>query len=355
MKRIFSGLVVALLLFSLNPSFSQFDDRPPTLGLELTSFEPFQYKDEEGYTVIVGELKNTRDFPVTGVKIWAGFYDDVNLQPIESTIGTTILEVIPANSNAHYMIKSPSPNSSITNVSVNLLGFNSAVAKHQALIVESVTTEITDRFVFSGTLENTAGSDSENINIHLIFYDAFAPPRIVGIFTTEIEEMITAGSSITFDFDEKKPRQAVGFKIFAESNNFSSNSVDNKIVPQEFISKLITINDVSIYDKQGNRLSDVTVNSPIKIQSNISLQFTDSQLAPEQSYVYYTQIKQSGVKPFVEYIGTFEGTFNDERSQNPNLEWIPEKKGIYFIETFVWDTKGIPLASSGPIILVLVT
>ena len=354
MKKTFFALFLTISLFSMNPAFSQFDDRPPTLGIELTSFEPFQYKDAEGYTIIVGELKNTREFAVTGVKIWAGFYDDVNLQPIDSTIGTTILEVIPANSESYYMIKSPNPNAAITNVSVNLLGFNSAVEKHQALKIEPVSTEITDRFVFSGTIENTAGTDSENTSIHLVFYDAFVPPRIIGIYSTQLDQVLSA-SSVSFDFDEKRIKQAVGFKVFAESNNFSSNLVDNKIVPQEFISKLITINDVSIYDQQGNRLSDVTVNSPIKIQSNISLQFTTSQFAQEQPYVYYAQVKQSGDKPFVEFLGIFENSFTEEGSQNPNLEWTPEKKGLYFIETFVWDPKGIPLASTGPVILVLVT
>jgi len=28
---------------------------------------------------------------------------------------------------------------------------------------------------------------------------------------------------------------------------------------------------------------------------------------------------------------------------------------LYFIETFVWDPKGIPLASQGPIMIMLVT
>ena len=353
MKKTIVGLLIVVFLFPLGQGFSQFDDRPPTLGLEITNFSPFFYKDSEGYTIIIGEIKNTRNFPVTEVKVWGGFYDDLSLQPIESSIGTTILEVIPPNSAVPYTIKSATPNPSITNISVNVLGFNSGIEKHQGIVARSISTEVTDKIRYSGELTNTGGVIAENPRIHMVFYDAFIPPRLVGISSQVLEDGIPPNSSISFEFEERMTTSAAGFWIVAESDNLSSNVVDNKITPPEFISKLVTINDVTINDADGNRLTDVTQNSPIFIQSKLSLQ-SSSGPTQDQPYVYYAQVKESGEKAYVEFIGTFEDTFDGEGVGTTTVEWVPEKKGLFFIETFVWDPNAIPLASKGPVILVLV-
>jgi len=39
----------------------------------------------------------------------------------------------------------------------------------------------------------------------------------------------------------------------------------------------------------------------------------------------------------------------------PSVEWTPQNTGLYFVETFVWDPNAVPLASKGPIALILVT
>jgi hypothetical protein len=329
-------------------------DTESNVGIGLEGFREYNYKDESGHTIIIGEVENTKNFPVTGIKIWAGFYDDVNLQPLESKTGTTLLQVIPPNSKSVYVIKSPSPNAAITNVSVNLLGFNSAGAKLQGLEIISGDLQIGDRVTFSGSITNTGDNDSENTKVHLVFYDAFEPPRLIRVASIENLTTITSESTVDFEFDELLPSQAVGFQVFAESTNLQSNTLDIEITPPELITKLISINDISIKDNQGNSLSDVRVNEPINIQSNIWIQIVSEQESYDQPYVYYTQVKQSGEKAFVEYIGTFEGKFEDPESQNPTVQWIPEKKGLFFIETFVWDPNAVPLASKGPIILVLV-
>ena len=117
---------------------------------------------------------------------------------------------------------------------------------------------------------------------------------------------------------------------------------------------LVTINDISITDTEGNFLSDVFVDSTVNVQSTIWLQYSEDQEIPEQPYVYYVQIKQSGEQAFVEFIGKTENSFLSPAQHIPQVEWTPENKGLYFIETFVWDPAGVPLASKGPISLVLV-
>ena len=351
------GILVAILMISLFPisnSFSQTSDTDPTLGIGLTSFTPYHYKADDGKTIIIGEVENTKNFPVTGVKIWAGFFDDVNLSPLESTVGTTLLEVIPPKGTSPYVIVSPSSNSAITNVSVNLLGFNSAGAKVQQLSLDSGSLTISDKISYSSTITNNGGIPTDDTRIHLLMYDAFEPARFLRISTVELSEPIPAGGTVEFSIEEEYLPQAVGFKVMAESGNSLSNVIDVEITPPELIAKKISINDITINDPEGNRLSDAQVGTPMIIQSDLWIQIASEGETYDQDYVYYAQVKQSGDKAFVEYIGTFEGTFEGPASQNPSIEWIPEKSGLYFIETFVWDPSGIPLASKGPVILVLV-
>ena len=351
------SILVAILIVSLFPmstSFSQTSDTNPTLGISLTSFTPYHYKADDGRTVIIGEVENTKNFPITAVKIWAGFFDDVNLSPLESTVGSTLLEVIPPKGKSPYIIYSPSSNSAITNVSVNLLGFNSAGAKITQLAIADGSLQISDKISYSSTITNNGGIPAEDTRVHLMMYDAFEPPRLIRISTVELSQPIAAGAAVEFSFEEERIPQAVGFTVLAESGNSLSNVIDVEITPPELIAKKISINDIAINDSEGNRLSGAEVGSPIFIQSNLWIQIASESESYDQDYVYYAQVKQSGDKAFVEYIGTFDGNFDGPGSQNPIVEWTPEKSGLYFIETFVWDPKGIPLASKGPVILVLV-
>ena len=83
------GILVAILvigLFPISSAFSQTTNTDPTLGIELTSFTPYHYTDENGHTIIIGEIQNNKNFPISGVKIWGGFFDGINLSP-ESAVG----------------------------------------------------------------------------------------------------------------------------------------------------------------------------------------------------------------------------------------------------------------------------
>ena len=356
MKKTLLALFLIFTLFPISTSFSQErTDTGTTLGVVLTSFSPYIYKQEDGITVILGEVENLKDFPVTGVKIRAGFFDDISEQPIESTVGTTILDVIPGNSKSPYMIKSPTSNSAITTASINLIGFNSASPKQESLSIKEDSFKVGNQVTFSGSITNNGELTSDDTKVHLVFFDPFTPPRILGISSITIDEGIPAGSSANFDFNTKYDSRAVRVNVFAESNNYLANVLDLPISAPGILTKLVTINDISITDTEGNRLPDVPVDSTINIQSRIWIQYSADQASPEQPYIYYTQIKQSGEKAFVEFIGKAEGTFETGGTKIPSVEWTPQNTGLYFVETFVWDPIGVPLASKGPIALILVT
>jgi len=359
-------VIVLFLIFSLIPisaSYSQeFVDKEPTLGIVLTSFSPFNYKAEDGSTIILGEIENTKNFPVSGIKIWAGFYDDISKNPLESTIGTSILEVIPPFGKSPYMIKSPSSNSAITSVSVNLLGFNSSPEKKSELSLVLDTLEIVDNLSLSGKLSNNGDLNATDTKIHLISYDVFVPPRVLAIATIDLEKELESGGTYDFEFAAPHDSRASSFKIVAESVNYSTGLMDVSDTTIDVLTKLVSISDIGIIDSEGNRMSDVTTGTPVNIQSTVWIQYSSESDSPAQPYVYWVQIKKSEVdkdddgktKSFVHFIGKAEGIFTNSGKQIPIVEWTPENEGLYFVETFVWDPVSLPLASKGPISLILV-
>jgi hypothetical protein len=361
MKKPLLVLFLAFALLPISSSFSQeFVDNKPTLGIVLTSFSPFNYKDIDGKTVILGEVENTKNFPVSGIKIWAGFYDNFSKNPLETTIGTTIMEVIPPFGKSPYMIISETSNSAITSVSVNLLGFNSSPEKQKKLDLQLDTLELSEKLSLSGTITNNGKLNSTNTKIQLISYDSFTPPRVLGISSVDLENSILPGGSDTFEFDVKRDSRAKAFKILGESQDYTTGILEISDTSLEILNKLITISDTTVTDNEGSRLSSTSVGSPIKIQSQLDFQDLSLEESDVEQYVYWIQIKKSlkigeETKSFVEFIGKAEGAIDSEGIEIPSVGWIPENNGLYFVETFVWDPNYNPLASQGkdyPLILV---
>jgi len=341
-----------LLLVPFSEGFSQVTDNAPTLNVSLMNETPFVYQDAEGYTVVVGIVENNNSLtPVTNVQIQVKFYDDFDPTPIEVVQGNTTLEVIAPNGKSPYSIRSQTPNSEITQASVSLLGFDSSVEKQKGLTVYSTDVFLDDSFRFSGVLQN-GGAPNSNTNVYLAFYDGFEPPRILGVSTIELGD-VEPNAEVTINLDENIDSRAVGFFLFAESNIFISDLVDIKIPPPQIVDKLITISDVSVEDSNGNKLSELNVGSSVHITSETLIQFA-SEESTETAYTYYVQVKESGNMPYVEYIGKFDGRFIGSGMETQTIDWIPEKTGLYFIETFVWDRNNVPLGEQGPFILIIV-
>ncbi|MBI5859499.1 MAG: hypothetical protein HZB73_01990 [Nitrosarchaeum sp.] len=355
MEKIILGVLYILILFPISSGFSQeYIDNKPTLSVVLTSDSPFVYKDDEGYTVVVGAVENTSSLTsITDVRLHVNFYDNVNPQPLEIVEGGTILEVIPSLGKSPYMIRSNSSNPAITQVSVSIgEGFNSSPSKSKQLSVELGDIVLDDTLHFSGVLKNGA-APINNTNIYLAFYDNFDPPRIIGVSTIPIGN-VESNEMKNFSFNEKIQTRSVGFTLFSESNVFYSDPVDVKIPASEVTTRLVTISNVSVLDSEGKALSEIKVGSTVKIQSESWIQFSADQKSDETPYSYYVQIKQAGKTPFVEFIGKYNGRYIGAGSQFQSIDWIPEKDGLFFIETFVWDRNNIPIADQGPVVLIVV-
>ena len=204
---------------------------------------------------------------------------------------------------------------------------------------------------FSGVLQN-GGAPNSDTNIYLAFYDGFEPPRYLGVSTIELGD-VEPDTEVAFTLDEKIDSRSVGFLLFAESNIFYSDYVDVKIPKPQSLTKLASISNVSVKDTMGNKLSELKVGSTVNIESKTMIQFAEDQSTDETPYSYYVQIKESETSK-VEFLGKYDGRFIGNGLQSQFLDWIPEKKGLFFIETFVWDRNNIPISEQGPFVLILV-
>lgn len=342
-------LAVLVLLPAVQYGFSQ-SDTESSLGVVFSNFSQHHYKTEDGRTAVVGEVRNMKDFPVTGVRIWAGFYDETGRFPLESATGGTLLEVIPPRGVSPYVIHS-SPNPDIADVTVNLLGFNSAGPKSTELVLEERELGVTDRISYRGAVTNTAGIAAENTRVHLAIHDAFEPPRILAVLTAELGS-VQSGEAAEFSFDVRYSPQVTGLYVMAESDNLLADTLTADIIPPELITKKITIRDVTVNDPGGDELDGVMAGEPVAIRADLAITSRDGSY--EQDYVYYAQVKQSGAKAYIEHLGHVRGSFDGQGAESPEVRWIPEDPGLYFVETFVWDPHGVPLAPKGPVELILV-
>lgn len=354
MLKVILGIILVLLLIPVSSIHAQNYDKPSTLSVKLTSDAPFAYFDSEGFLIVVGEVVNNEKSPVSNVRIKVNFYEQSNTQPSEVVRGGTILEVIPPLGKSPYMIKSSNADPKLTQISVSLEGYDSSQSKEIGLSITPGDVIVDSAFRFSGTIKNSGGADSGEGKVYVAFYDVFDPPRLVGILNATIPN-IPDGQTATFSFNALPNDRASTMAVFSESEIFQSNIVKLDVPPQELITKLATISNVSITDENGANLPKATVGKPINIQSDAWIQYSGDQTSSEHPYVLYAQVKQSGEKPYVEYIGFAEGKFTGAEKEFPKISWTPEHSGIYYIETFLWDDNGVPMAEPGPILLVVVS
>jgi len=353
MQKTILALFLIFSLFPLAISFAQFADKEPSLGIKLVNNQPFSYKDNEGRTVVIGEIQNTLDSSIIDIQIKADFYDDLG-QLLDSVTGSPTLDIIPSQANSPFKITSNSTNSGITTINIQLLGsFDTSVPKQELLVLEPGKLSIGNEINLSGKISNGGELESSNTKIHFILYDSFIPPRIVGLETLYLDDNLLPGTEESFEFTIPNNSRAFSYKLITESNNYLSSLVDIEDISISALTKLGIINDISLLDTNGNILSasEIFIGTEVFIQSGVWIYFIDPQIS-EQSYNYYVQIKQSGHDAIIEFVDKVEGKQKSSVLQFPTIDWIPEHDGLYFIETYLWDDKNTAISSPGPITLV---
>jgi len=351
MKAMLLALVLAMALIPAYPSFSQLIDTDSKISVITTSDSPYVYKNSEGHTVVVGEVENRNALSsMSGIVVRAVFYDPSGEEVIEIVRGGTVLDIVPPESTSPYLITSASANPDIGLVSVDVEAFNSSPTKSMGLEISPVDISNSGTVEFAGSVKNAGHAPSGGTVVHLAFYDVFDPPRLLHIEQIPVGH-VPAGAEAGFQFSGTPDSRAVGFTMFAESDVLQSGFVDVEIPPREILSRLVTISGLSVSGPGGSS-STIPAGSTISIGSDLVFQtVADDRIQP---FVYYVQIKQSGKIPYVEFLGSADGSFHGTPNETASVEWTPGEPGLYFIETFAWDQNAVPIASKGPVSVVLV-
>ena len=316
-------------------------------GVFFVNTHPYSFKDNNGYTVVLGEIFNNHNYSIHDVKILASFYDEISDNPVDSVVGYTILNSINPNGHSPFMLKSSMPDSSISRVGVTILGVDSSPEKPHSLLIKINSLEITDSLSLSGQITNNGDEDITNIKIHLVSTDIFEPPRILNITSIDLENTLGQGNSQIFSINGFFNPKSANHYVLAESENYLSEKTsidDQKIISNN---KIFSINEITLTNiKQDNSV----VFSPIQIEAQILMQeFT--QLSLKESYVFYVQIKNAEYG-LVEFIDSSESTILENSPKISSILWIPENEGLFFIETYLWSTDNVVLSAPGKILLV---
>ncbi|MGI0088283.1 MAG: hypothetical protein ACREBI_10080 [Nitrosotalea sp.] len=311
------------------------ENLPPSSSLTVVICSSYSNKAPDGTTVVLGEVQNNNNFPVANVKVGVTF-EDLNNNVLEYKTGTTLLQVVEPNSMAPFLISSTKANPSITQVAVNLAGFTPASAKGQVLTIPSSSLQVSDNLILTGTMKNGGTSTSTNTHLYLISYDAFQ--RVVAVDTTAVPDT-SAGKMANFTITSTPSSRAKTFQIIVESDNYQSLPTD---VTNIVASLPVMISNTNVTNPSGSPYSSIPVDAPVKISSDLRY-LLDS----PQPYVYYVQVKKFGGQ--VEFIGNATGIFlgGNDQDHTESVSWTPDTAGSYYIETYVWDSNGIPISSAG--------
>ncbi|MGI0041180.1 MAG: FxLYD domain-containing protein, partial [Nitrosopumilaceae archaeon] len=171
-KAIILAVLLILSIFAPISGLAAAPNIGPSSSYKVEVLSTYSYKAEDGSTVVIGEVQNNSNFPITGVKIGVSFLDEKR-KILEYKTGTTLLKVIPPGGKAPYSIISSKKEPAITDVSINLTGLNSSPARPQALQISPGTLQISDQLTFSGTIINGGATPTTGTTIYLLSYDAF--------------------------------------------------------------------------------------------------------------------------------------------------------------------------------------
>jgi hypothetical protein len=339
MKKIISTLVLLLAFSLLSSNLVWAQTLPSNTSLTVEILPAYSYRADDGTTVVLGEVINHNNFPITGVTIGVSFLNQ-NDNTLEYKTGSTLLKVIPGNGKAPFSISSTKSDPAITNIQTKIAGFTSSSSRQQVLSIVSGHLQIASKLSFSGTIKNTGTMISSGTKIYLISYDAFQ--RVVSVANAEPIDL-GPGTTSSFSITSTPNSHTKSYKLVAESDNYQSTITD---VTDVTTTLPVIISGTLVTDPQGNKYSTIPVGANVTITSelgNLGSQTT-------QAYVYYVQVKNFAGQ--VEFIGKYSGVFLGQ-SDNATVTWNPTTDGPYFIETYVWNSDNVPLAPTGPIINVV--
>jgi len=192
----------------------------------------------------------------------------------------------------------------------------------------------------------------DHIQIQLFSDSDSAGIEVEGIETSEI-----SGSFVgTISLSQTLPSS--GNRLYALPGDKLSAKYDDHTLPKPFSkSDHLQIETFAVVDSSISSIERLT-NLPItfsdsfknkldSFSTNTSLQIVgtiQNDQEYKQKFVYLFQVKNANNS--VESISWIQGELSSKQRLDVSQSWVPEKSGVYYIETFVWNSLNDPIPLS---------
>ncbi len=104
----------------------------------------------------------------------------------------------------------------------------------------------------------------------------------------------------------------------------------------------ISLSNFGLRDRAGAAVTSVSVGQQVVLQSSMK-----NEQALDQAFAYIMQIKDTGGATVM--IAWVNGEIPSNKTFDIGLSWIPESKGSYNVDIFVWQSIGYPETLSKPL------
>lgn len=316
---------LAILVLAVPTAMAQTYDTPQTLAVVLVP--PFHtYVDADGYTVATGMVHNESDAAYVGnVMILARFYGGISQMPLEAASGHALLDVIPPDGTSPYAVRSQTADPRINWAASTLLIFDAAGPKNMGLAAERQGTSI--------RIYDTGDAPHTNVTIHLVYQDAFKPPRILGTMTYHMGDM-PEGGSLEMALPADIPPAARGVTAFVESDVFSgmpvswiTDTISQPPLPGQILDVWFEHDAERVYAMLPGQ--EITLNTEVYVTGN-------------STYWLYAQItdRDTGGVVFLDSVMV--------NKTHISIPLVAPDSGRYITEMFLWTENGIPASRPGP-------
>lgn len=190
----------------------------------------------------------------------------------------------------------------------------------------------------------------DSIPVQLFSDSDVAGIQVNAIETSESSGLFTATISLSQNSSSSGNRlySQLGDEIFAKyddntlpkpystSDNLeikTSAKTDSSIPPIDRLEN----SQILLSDSLGNQLLSFSTNNQMQIVGTIT---NDHDFL--QGFVYLFQVKNT--TDSIESISWIQGELSPKQSLDVSQSWVPQKPGIYRIETFVWNSLNDPIA-----------
>jgi len=198
----------------------------------------------------------------------------------------------------------------------------------------------------SGYVTNSGELTTKSVRAAAIWYDKEG--KFYGFDWQVVSKRLAPGESARFVF-MTHPKGMGYYSLIAEGDNYIAmlNEKGEKLIPVREASKpymnvplsnAISISEVTLVDESNQRISNVEAGQMVFLQSVMK-----NNLNAKQKFISIYQISDSTGTPVMLF--WMSSQIPAEESIDTAISWIPEVKGTYTLQIFLWEslTNPVPL------------